>query len=171
MKESFVERIVPRTDPSRTVTSLDLSWKTCGVTRIDQLQTLAPMGLEFWSEMGMPGRFVPELWIESWKSLLRNGSALIIGLMRNNQLMGAIGGTIVRDLNDHALVAVEQFWFVTGEARGHGLRLLNEFEAVSRSRGAVRVLVGHIHAGRTDIWQKVLNRKGYVLLESHYVKS
>jgi len=171
MKESFVEHIGPRTDPSRTVTSLDLSWRTCGVTSIEQLRTLAPMGLEFWNEMGMPGKFVPELWIESWKNLIRQGAALIIGLTKNHHLMGAIGGTIVRDLNDHALVAVEQFWFVTSEARGHGLRLLNEFEAVSRARGAKRILVGHIHAGRTDIWQKVLSRKGYVLLESHYVKS
>ena len=84
--------------------------------------------------------------------------------------MGAIGGTIVRDLNDHEIIAVEQFWFVTSEARGHGLRLLDEFDKVARFRGAKRVLVGHIHAGRTDLWQRILERKGFSLLESHYIK-
>jgi len=170
MKASSDECIVPRMDPSKTAISSDYLWKTCGVTRIDQLQILAPMGLEFWNEMGMPGKFVPELWIESWKSLLHQSTALIIGLMRNQQLMGAIGGTIVRDLNDHEIIAVEQFWFVTSEARGHGLRLLDEFDKVARFRGAKRVLVGHIHAGRTDLWQRILERKGFSLLESHYIK-
>ncbi len=86
------------------------------------------------------------------------------------ELKGGIGGTLCRDLNDHELVAVEQFWFVTSEARGHGMRLLSEFDAVARSRGAVRVMVGHIHSGRTDLWQRILARKGFQLLESHYIK-
>lgn len=90
--------------------------------------------------------------------------------MKNQTLKGAIGGTIVRDLNDHAFVAVEQFWFVTADTRGHGMRLLDEFDTVARSRGAVRVMVGHIHSGRTDLWQRILERKGFQLLESHYIK-
>ena len=90
--------------------------------------------------------------------------------MRNTQLRGAIGGILSRDLNDHELVSVEQFWFVTSDARGRGMRLLSEYETVSRMRGAKRILVGHIHSGRTDIWQRILSRKGYSLLESHYVK-
>lgn len=84
--------------------------------------------------------------------------------------MGAIGGILCRDLNDHAPIAVEQFWFVTSEARGRGMRLLMEFDTVARARGATRVLVGHIHAGRTDLWQRILARKGFHLLESHYIK-
>jgi hypothetical protein len=84
--------------------------------------------------------------------------------------MGAIGGVLVRDLNDHAVIAVEQFWFVTAEARGRGMRLLTEFDTVARVRGAARVTIGHIHSGRTDIWHKILARRGYTLLESHYIK-
>ncbi|PWT76628.1 MAG: hypothetical protein C5B60_03850 [Chloroflexi bacterium] len=84
--------------------------------------------------------------------------------------MGAIGGTLSRDLNDHELIAVEQFWYVTHEARGHGMRLLDEFDKVARLRGAVRVMAGHIHTGRTDLWQKVFQRKGFTILESHYIK-
>lgn len=167
LSDALTER---RTEASKTAISLDYLWKTCGVTRPDQLAQLAPMGLTFWDEMGMPGKFVPELWIESWRNLLRSGSALIIGLMKKQTLMGAIGGVLVRDLNDHALIAVEQFWFVTAEARGHGMRLLNEFDTIARSRGAVRVMVGHIHSGRTDLWQRILARKGFQLLESHYIK-
>lgn len=90
--------------------------------------------------------------------------------MKDRTLKGAIGGTLVRDLNDHVLVAVEQFWFVTVDARGHGMRLLDEFDTIARSRGAVRVMVGHIHSGRTDLWQRILARKGFQLLESHYIK-
>src|SRR5215467_5548006 len=170
MKESSDEPIVQRMESLRTAISSDSSWKTCGVTKIEQLITLAPMGLEFWNEMGMPGRFVPERWIESWRNLIQRGAALVIGLTKDNLLKGAIGGVLSLDLNDHALVSIEQFWFVTADARGHGMRLLTEYDSVSRARGAKRVIVGHIHAGRTDIWQKVLARKGFTLLESHYIK-
>lgn len=170
MKESLEELTGLKTEASKIVTSLDSSWRTCGVTQPVQLAKLAPMGLEFWNEMGMPGKFVPERWIESWTNLLRQSIALIIGLTRHGTLKGAIGGVLCWDLNDHDLIAVEQFWFVTAAARGHGLRLLDEFDKTARLRGAKRVLIGHIHSGRTNLWQKILARKGYTLLESHYIK-
>jgi len=159
-----------RTGSSKTAICSDSLWKICGVTTIEQLQQLAPMGAMFWKELKMPGRFVPQQWIGSWQNLIAQGMAIVIGLMRDQTLMGAIGGVLAHDLNDGALVSVEQFWFVTPEARGRGLRLLDAFETASRLRGAQRIMVGHIHAGRDDLWHRVLARKGYVLLESHYIK-
>jgi hypothetical protein len=83
-KESFDElterrsRKLRRLRPIRT-----FRWRTLWrYTARPKLAQLAPMGLMFWDEMGMPGKFVPERWIESWRNLLRSGSALIIGLMR-----------------------------------------------------------------------------------------
>jgi len=85
--------------------------------------------------------------------------------------MGAIAGVVTHDLNTGDCVAVEQFWYVEREARGHGMKLLLHFEKWAKDSGAVRVTLGHVwDAAKQAVWERFYGMRGYKPLEIHYYK-
>jgi hypothetical protein len=148
-------------------------WKTSGVSNINELVELAPMGEAFYEERSLlPGRFNKHVWITTWWNLLELPNFTMIRLLDDDdKARGALGAIATPDLNTGELMAIEQFWYVDRQARGKGLLLLTAFEEWAMSQGAVRCTIGHIwDEDRGEAWKRLFAMKHYLPLEIHYSK-
>lgn len=102
------------------------------------LLACAPLGLSFFSEANLPGRFIPSVFVESWTWLLSSGAGKLFGAFDGDRLLGAIGGVIAPDVNDGELVAQEMFWYVMPECRRDGITLLSTYLDALRAAGVKR---------------------------------
>src|SRR4030095_16282635 len=173
MKASSEGRIGIEMGELRMLQSLGSSWKTAGVSSIKELEDLAPMGEMFYlGRDSLPGRFNPLMWVRTWWSLLELPNFTMIQLLDPLGVpRGAIGGVATPDLNTGEMVAIEQFWYVDHQARGHGMLLLAAFETWAMEQAAVRCVIGHIwDADRGAAWKRLFAMKHYTPLEIHYSK-
>jgi len=137
---------------------------------IDQVSLAAEMGPVFFAEGKLPGRFVPSVFISKWTYLIESGLGFILGLFRDNQLVGVFGAIVAEDLNDGDMVANECFWFVKPEARGRGVELLSAYEAEAKKRGAVRCSMIHLISLQPDRLAHIYQKRGYRAIETSYFK-
>lgn len=137
---------------------------------VSELPEAALMGPEFFAEGKLPGRFVPDIFVGKWTSLIDGGIGFILGLFRDGKLSGAFGGIVAEDLNDGDLVANECFWFVTPEARGRGFELLLAYEEEARKRGAKRCSMIHLLSLQPEKLGELYERRGYRAIETSYFK-
>lgn len=135
-----------------------------------ELAEVAKMGPAFFAESGVPGEFIPEVFTVKWASLIEQGLGFILGLFREDKLVGAFGAIVAEDLNDAKLVANECFWFVSPEARGRGFELLISYEEEARKRGAVRCSMIHLLSLQADRLAELYIRRGYKPIETSYFK-
>src|SRR5262245_47224718 len=153
--------------------SLDCSWRTSGVSSISELEALAPMGEKFYEERDLlPGKFNRMAWVQTWRNLLELDNFKMIQLLDQEESpRGGIGGVCTFDLNTGETIAVEQFWYVEPDARGHGLMLLQAFENWAMDKDAVRVIIGHVYdSKRSEAWKRLFAMRHYMPLEIHYYK-
>lgn len=130
-------------------------------------------GVSFFLEGNMPGGFEPEAFRKSYSSLIDIGVGYIIGLFEDDgPIMGALGGMICPALFNFKTMSVESFWYVLPRyRRGRaGLLLFDEFERYSVERGAKLLAMIHLDNLQPESLRKLYVRRGYRLIESHYVK-
>ena len=137
---------------------------------VSELTEVSLLGPAFFSEGKLPGRFVPEVFAAKWGLLIGQGIGFILGLFREDRLVGAFGGIISEDLNDGDPVANECFWFVKPEARGRGFELLLAYEEEARKRGAVRCSMIHLLSLQPEKLGELYERRGYRAVETSYFK-
>lgn len=143
------------------------------IRKVEQAEfaELTRLGAKFYAESGLPGKFVPEVFIANWTKYYEIGWGNIVGLFEGKVPIGAIGMMSYPDPNDGEPVAMEMFWFVQPESRGAGLKLLDEFERWAANRGAKRITMVHLTQLAPEVLRKLYLRKGYREIEVHFVKS
>jgi GNAT superfamily N-acetyltransferase len=107
------------------------------------------------------GRYVP---------MVKSGTCAIFMLKDGNKVCGAIGGIKAEELHCGEMIAVETFWFVSPAHRGQGLRLLELFEEWARVEKCEKVAMIHLQDSMPETLKKLYERRGYRLIESHYVR-
>lgn len=107
------------------------------------------------------GRYIP---------MVKSRKCAIFMLRGGGKVCGAIGGIKAEDLHCGELIAVETFWFVNPVHRGHGLRLLELFEIWAKEEGCCKVAMIHLDDSMPETLKKLYGRRGYRLIESHYVR-
>lgn len=140
------------------------------VLTIEDLPAMAAMGPDFYRESGLPGSFIPEVFISKWTAFINMGVGFILGLFRDGKLSGGFGAIVSDDFNDGAIVANECFWFVSPEARGRGFELLLAYEEEARKRGAVRCSMIHLNSLQPNRLGELYERRGYRAIETAYMK-
>ena len=103
-------------------------------------------GRAFHSEKEIPGEFDPGTFERNWTQFIESGIGTILGLWRDEVLIGGIGGIVVADLTSGEMTVNELFWYVQPDAR-HGtwpLRLIKELRSWGKSHGATRLRMVHI---------------------------
>lgn len=146
---------------------------TSAVERLTEteLPELARLGKLFYREGALPGKFVPEQFIATWRKFFELGFGVVFGLRIEGELMGALGAAVLPDPNDGELVGSEMFWWVAPEARGHGMGLLNAYETWAvNEMGAKRIGMVHLLSLAPEKMGKLYERRGYKATEVHYVK-
>lgn len=131
-----------------------------------ELSLCIPQGFSFHQEFKLPGRFVPEVFARNWNHFYDEGIGSVIGLWREQELIGGLGGLLSHDLFDDRRVATEIFWFVSPAHRGGsgGYRLLKAYEAWAFTQGAVEVRLLYLVGGVKDaqferLYEKLKYRK------------
>lgn len=127
-------------------------------------------GIAFFDEGKLPGGFVPEVFIRNWKNMISSGRGVIIGSFDGETITGALGAVMAPDLNNDQLLATECFWFVFPQYRGHGIRLLTEFERWAKAAGARRAAMVHLQRLQPESLGALYERMGYEKIETNYLK-
>lgn len=136
----------------------------------DEVPMLLDGAREFFGEGKLMGELNPVSFVAGWQRLLLSGSGMLLGAYRERQLIGAIGGVILPDFPTGDVVAQEFFWFMIGDQRGSGVRLLRAFEMRAAMRGAKRIMMMHLTALNSAAMGKLYARLGYTHLENIYAK-
>jgi len=108
--------------------------------------------------------------VASYTSFIKNGIGAMLLLKHAGTIIGGLGCLKYPDLHSGKLTAVETFWFVTPDHRGRGLMLLDAFESWGKRHGCKKLAMVHMVDSYPGILEKLYIRKGYKLIEKHYVK-
>lgn len=138
---------------------------------IDDLSLLSQAGNTFYKEAGLPGTFIPEVFIMTWTKLLMDKVGVILYSEKENKPAGAIGGIIYPDPNDGRLIAMEMFWFVHPEYRGakNGVFLYKAFEEWAKNQKAEKLIMVALEGPYSSVGDFYLNQ-GFKILETQYIK-
>lgn len=113
----------------------------------------------------------PDYTAKVYLNMIAKGIGVVFALLnKEGEIVGGIGGLKGPDLHFPRTVAVETFWFILPEYRGEGLKLLRRFEewAVENKCDAVAMI--HLVDSQPEILERIYERRGYELIEKHYVK-
>lgn len=136
----------------------------------DTLPEAAELGDKFWAEGSLPGSLKKDLFVKNWTGLMDLGMGNVLGLYKDDKLVGALGFISVNDINDGELVASETFWFVEPESRGQGVKLLIKFIDEAKQMGCKRMSMVHLMNSHADKLSDIYKRMGFTPLETHYIK-
>lgn len=136
----------------------------------DELDQITYLGHKFFSESSHLRRFDPGVWMRNWVSLLDANMGAIFGLVKADKIVGVLGAIKIPDINSGDLTAGELFWFVDQSHRGRGLTLFNAFEKWAREEGCAYVTMAHLEGLMSEKLQRFYERRGYVPIETNYLK-
>jgi GNAT superfamily N-acetyltransferase len=106
---------------------------------------------------------------KKYQSMVRSGRAAIFMLKDNNKMVGALGCIKAEDPHSGELTAIETFWMVDPERRGKGTILLKYFDRWAKEEGCKKKAMIHLEDSLPDKLKKIYEKKGYQLVESHYM--
>jgi len=103
-------------------------------------------------------------------NLVNIGIGALFVLYKEGQIIGGMGCIKAPDLHDGKLTAIETFWLVLPEYRGHGMKLFKAFEKWSDDQGCQKNAMIHLADSFPSQLDKLYQREGYRLAELHFVK-
>lgn len=134
-----------------------------------QVDLIVPLGNQF-SDSSKFVRFDTEIAVKNIKSIISNKIGVLFLYIKNDDILGMICGIKHPDILTGKWVATELFWFVDVEHRGIGLKLLNQFEKWAMLQGCTQIIMMHLSDLMPEIVKKIYIKRGYELLESHFIK-
>ena len=108
--------------------------------------------------------------IESYGRLMKRGVLTVFVMEEGDEITGSLSFLKSPSMNDGILTAVELWWFMDPEHRGNGLQLFDAFEKSARDQGCKRFAMIHMVDSFPDKLESLYKRRGYGLIEKHYVK-
>ncbi len=123
--------------------------------------------------------------VETVTNMVNNPSFIALVAEIEEEIVGVIIGTILPfSWNKNYFLSIEAIWYVKKEYRGNsiGIRLLEEYENISRSKGATHIEMGHMEYLDDQTRKPILDskrwittgeyykKKGFKIMEQHYIK-
>src|SRR5208283_3886472 len=109
--------------------------------------------------------------IKRYQDFIASGKGQMLMLVdENDELHGSLGYLIAPDIHTGNLIAVETYWYVDPKHRGHGIKLVKEFERIARERGCKYTAMIHMMDSYPVELEKVYEHMNYRLIEKHYLK-
>lgn len=106
-----------------------------------------------------------------YEKMIRNGTGHMFILETDEgEMVGGLGCVVGPDLHYPRVIAVETYWFVSPDYRGAGLMLLAFFEKWAKENNCDAVAMVHLLDSMPTKLKKLYERRGYVLIENHYLK-
>jgi GNAT superfamily N-acetyltransferase len=107
--------------------------------------------------------------ISSWRIFVTSGVGVVIGLVEDGKINGALAGYTFNDLNSNDKIAVESHFYIKQNHRGKGLALLSAFQNWAKQHGAKLVRVTRL-LDQPEKLNKVYRRLGYDPIQITYQK-
>jgi GNAT superfamily N-acetyltransferase len=107
---------------------------------------------------------------ETYLEFVADGRGVVFAAKQDGKNVGGLAAIRTIDINGGFPLAVELFWFILPEHRGGGMLLLDAFESWASEQGCEKMAMIHLSDSMPDVLQKVYERRGYELVEMHYVK-
>jgi len=108
---------------------------------------------------------------EIYESMIRRGAGcMFILLSDGGDMIGGLGCIKAPDLHYDRIIAVETYWYVMPEYRGVGMLLMEHFEKWAKANGCDAVAFVHLSDSMPEILEKVYEKRGYTLIEKHFLK-
>jgi hypothetical protein len=96
---------------------------------------------------------------------------VVIGLTKDNDLVGILAGTSQEAIFSRSLVANEMmFWVLPDHRNRHSLKMVKAFEYWAKKVGCVNVHLSNVKGTKLAGLDKLYKRLGYELLEQAHVK-
>ena len=109
--------------------------------------------------------------VASYRDFVASGIGGMLALLDDTDtVIGGLGYVIAPDLHYPRTLAVETFWYVDPSSRGGGILLLNAFEALAVELNCDCVAMVHMVDSSPEQLEKLYARRGYEIVEKHYVK-
>lgn len=144
---------------------------TLRLVQYQELSEVITVVQKFFDEGFLIGKLKPEVFTQTWTTIITSGMGAIIAAYRGSNMIGTLGFMIMNDPNDGELVSQEMFWFVDPQYRkGEGLKLLNRYEEIAKQIGVKRIGLAHMLSDNNTTLSKLYIRKGYRPMETHYFK-
>lgn len=103
--------------------------------------------------------------------MINSGIAHMVVLESDDgNMVGGLGFVVGPDLHCPRTIAVETYWYVDPEHRGDGMLLLRYLETWAKDNRCDAIAMIHLADSSPDSLEKVYRRRGYIKVESHYVK-
>jgi len=105
-----------------------------------------------------------------YAEMIESGHAIVFIMENDGVILGSLGCISAPDLHNGMQTLVETFWFTHPDSRGQGLLLLNAFESYAANNGIKKVAMIHMTDSYPERLEKLYVKRGYTLIEKHYVK-
>lgn len=134
---------------------------------------LYSMGMAFYKESNLPGKFVPSTFRANWQKFVALNIGVVFLLFEDDKIIGAIGGLIHPDPYDAELVAQEMFWFTSPKSRGKlgAIKLYITFEAWAKERGAKRLCMACVCNHMIGKLRNFYESRGFTPKDISYFKA
>jgi GNAT superfamily N-acetyltransferase len=144
---------------------------TLRAARIDDLEQLYPLAVEFYSQSQFLRNFDLTHFTRTWSELIGRQTGEIFLLTDDaGEIAGTLGAVAYPDVNSGELIATEFFWYVKDGLRGGGMKLYRAFEAWARERGCTQIRMVHLLDSMPQKLARVYAHLGFVPAEVHYTK-
>lgn len=111
--------------------------------------------------------FQEEMLCEAIKKNYLNGLVMEI----DNQIVGAIAGTIIDYVIGNMKIFLELVWYVNKQYRKHSLMLLRALEERLKAEGIIKaIIIVAIDNLTKEKTGRAFKMMGYKLLETHYIR-
>jgi GNAT superfamily N-acetyltransferase len=103
--------------------------------------------------------------------MIQAPDAVFLVMKTEFRLLGGIGASVAKPFfNKGFRMLAERFMYITPEARGHGLRLVNAIEKEAIRLNCDAVSMALLDNSSNPILEKYYFRRAYIKSESHYLK-
>lgn len=115
-------------------------------------------------------RIEPVYATRMYTNMVKSGVAHMFIMDDDGVMIGGIGCIVSPDLMNGDLMAIETYWFVSPDHRGHGIRLVSYLEQWAREHGCKSIAMIHLTDSHPKRLELLYQRRGYIAIETHYVK-
>ena len=108
---------------------------------------------------------------KTYENMVDSGVAVVMVVEDDGELAGSMGFIVSQDLHSGEKIMVETFWFTDPKKRGCGLLLFDAFEDYAKEYGINKLAMIHMVDSYPESLCKLYLRRGYELIEKHFVKT
>lgn len=137
--------------------------------RLTDIPALVELGMRFMHESGYAAHLTanPNAHAELAERLITDVSGLVLVDERESEIVGMLGAIATVHPHSGDRVMAELFWYVAPDARGSGVRLLQEAEHWAITNGVRKSIVVAPEGSSVDL---LYVRMGYKPLERQFIK-